>query len=45
MNRKELMEWLESCPTHKWEVTNEADDGIWVLFPINEEYEENNRVD
>jgi hypothetical protein len=23
MNKKEFFEWLETCPTHKWEVNDE----------------------
>ena len=46
MNRKEFFEWLETCPTHKWEVSwdsTEGEDGklasgfIQVSFPTNEE--------
>jgi len=44
MDRQELFEWLETCPTHKWEVNDEfgAIGGgyIVVSFPIIEEEEE-----
>ena len=41
MNREEFFEWLESCPTHKWEVNDEFGDigagYIIVSFPTDEE--------
>ena len=41
MTREEFYEWLETCPTHKWETTADEDDFVAVSFPITEE-EENN---
>jgi hypothetical protein len=44
MNKKEFFEWLETCPTHKWEVNDEFGDigagYIVVSFPTEEEEEE-----
>jgi hypothetical protein len=44
MNKKEFFEWLETCPTHKWEVNDEFGDigagYIVVSFPTEEEDEE-----
>jgi hypothetical protein len=45
MDKKEFFEWLETCPTHKWEVNDEFEDGfgagyIVVSFPTEEEDEE-----
>ena len=48
MNRGELFKWLETCPSHKWEVkwnSTEDEDGkpasgfIFVSFPTHEEDE------
>ena len=44
MNKKEFFEWLETCPTHKWEVNDEFGDigagYIVVSFPTEEDEEE-----
>ena len=37
MDRKEFFEWLETCPTHKWELSAEENDFVVVNFPIEEE--------
>ena len=41
MSKAELFEWLETCPTHKWEVNDEFGDigagYIIVSFPTEEE--------
>ena len=41
MNTKEFYDWLEACPTHKWEVNGEFGDigagYIVVSFPTQEE--------
>ena len=34
---KELIEWLHTCPTHKWEVTAEEDNFVAVSFRIQQE--------
>ncbi len=44
MNKKEFFEWLETCPTHKWEVNDEFGDigagYIVVSFPTQEDEED-----
>ena len=46
MNTKEFYDWLETCPTHKWEVNDEFGDigagYIIVSFPT---YEENDMIE
>lgn len=37
MNHDELMDWLESCPTHKWEIINTANEYVTVIFPVYED--------
>jgi len=37
MNEKEFFEWLETCPTHKWEVNYSDEDGCTVIFKLQEE--------
>jgi len=36
MSRKEFFEWLETCPTHKWESTYDEYNFVSVDFPIEE---------
>jgi len=40
MDRKEFFEWLETCPTHKWEPIFDERDFVAVSFPIQEEENE-----
>ena len=40
MNREEFFEWLDSCPTHKWEVTGEEHEFVTVSFRVQEEENE-----
>lgn len=40
MTRKEFFEWLETCPTHKWETTADEFEFVVVHFPITEDDEE-----
>ena len=40
MSRVEFFEWLESCPTHKWEVTYDEYGATSISFPHTEEEEE-----
>lgn len=40
MDRKEFFEWLETCPTHKWEPTADEHGFVSVIFPIQEEKED-----
>ena len=37
----EIKEWLEECPTHKWEIQNVSNHGIWVSVRFYNEKEEN----
>lgn len=36
MTRHEFYEWLDTCPTHKWEITYDDSEFISVSFPIEE---------
>ena len=36
MTRDELLEFLEDCPTHKWEIVHEDHDYVVVSFPVIE---------
>lgn len=36
MTRDELFEFLEDCPTHKWEIVHEDHDYVVVSFPVIE---------
>ncbi len=36
MTREEFFEWLETCPTHKWEITHDDDNHIVVSFPTDD---------
>ena len=40
MTRKEFFEWLETCPTHKWDIVQIEGDYCRVLFPIDDNEEE-----
>jgi len=40
MTREEFFEWLDTCPTHKWEITHEEYGHVVVSFPNEEEEEE-----
>ncbi len=37
--RIEFFEWLNKCPTHKWEITADEYGYVVVSFPIDEEEE------
>ena len=37
MNREEFWAWLDTCPTHKWDVVQIEGDHCRVLFPLDEE--------
>ena len=36
MNREEFYEWLDTCPTHKWEITYDDFEFVSVSFPTEE---------
>ena len=37
MTREEFFEWLDTCPTHKWEITHEEYGRVVVSFPNGEQ--------
>ena len=37
MTREEFYEWLNTCPTHKWELTADEYGFVAVSFPTEEE--------
>ena len=40
MSRKEFFEWLNTCPTHNWLLTDEGYEYVVVSFPTTEDDEE-----
>ena len=42
MTRKELFEWLNTCPDHKWDVVHDDEGHVRVLFWFDEDEEESN---
>jgi hypothetical protein len=40
MSREEFFEWLNTCPSHKWEVTADEWGYLHVVFKIVEEKED-----
>jgi hypothetical protein len=40
ISRKELMEWLNTCPDHHWDIVHEDEGHMRVLFVFDEEQEE-----
>jgi hypothetical protein len=40
MTRQEFFEWLETCPTHEWEVIMDEEGNTIVTFPHYEESED-----
>jgi len=40
MTRKEFFEWLETCPTHKYDLIDLDESHCRILFPIDEDPEE-----
>jgi hypothetical protein len=37
---EEIKEWLDDCPTHKWEIKSCNENGIWLSVRFNNEKEE-----
>ena len=37
MTRQEFYEWLNTCPTHKWEITTDEYGFVVISFPTEEE--------
>ena len=42
MTRKELFEWLNTCPDHNWDVVHDDEGHMRVLFWFDEDEEESN---
>ena len=40
MTNEEFFEWLDTCPTHKWEVMAHDNGYVNVCFPIEEDEED-----
>jgi hypothetical protein len=40
MTREEFFNWLDDCPTHKWEITCDEYGYVIVSFPTIEKEEE-----
>ena len=40
MTSEELWKWLDTCPTHHWDVVELEDDYCRVIFPIDDEAED-----
>ena len=40
MTQQEFFEWLDTCPTHKWDITMDEDGFITVSFRYVEEEED-----
>ena len=40
MTREEFFEWLDTCPTHKWEVVHDDVGCVWISFRNNESNED-----
>ena len=40
MTRKDFFEWLETCPTHKWEIIHDEYGHVVASFPAKEEDED-----
>jgi len=39
MDRKEFFEWLETCPTHKYEIQHDQEGYLWISFPVPDQEE------
>ena len=39
MTKEEFLEWLDTCPSHKYEIHYEDENGISVIFRIIEDNE------
>jgi len=44
MDRKEFFEWLNTCPTHKYEVQHDEDEYVCISFRVPDEEEEKELV-
>tara|TARA_B000000437_G_scaffold216126_1_gene191843 strand:- start:625 stop:765 length:141 start_codon:yes stop_codon:yes gene_type:complete len=43
MKRSEFWKWLDTCPTHKWDILEDDVGHCRILFPIAEDPEEGER--
>jgi|10_taG_2_1085330.scaffolds.fasta_scaffold325401_2 hypothetical protein len=37
MSKEELLKWLDTCPSHKYDIAYEDENGVSVNFSIEEE--------
>jgi len=37
MNNEDFWEWMDTCPTHKWEVVQHEYGYCRIIFPLDEE--------
>ena len=37
MDRKEFFEWLNTCPTHKFNITFEEHEFVTICFPVEDD--------
>lgn len=40
MTREEFFEWMNTCPTHRWDIAQDEYGFVRIIFPINEEDED-----
>ena len=45
MDRKEFFEWLNTCPTHKFNITFEEYEFVTICFPVEDEDDEAKRLE
>jgi len=39
MTRKEFWEWMDTCPTHKWDILEDDVGYCRIIFPMDEDPE------
>tara|TARA_A100001015_G_C14936052_1_gene690511 strand:+ start:1175 stop:1309 length:135 start_codon:yes stop_codon:yes gene_type:complete len=44
MTREEFFNWLNTCPTHKWDIIEIEGEYCRVLFPIDDDKEANDEL-
>ena len=37
MTNEEFWQWMNTCPTHKWECVQHKNDYCRIIFPLDEE--------
>jgi len=45
MDREDFFAWLETCPTHKWELIQDDGGHVWVAFSHIWEYDDDPEQD